>query len=150
MNSPCVRSESVLAWIKPWRNSLSRSAPTIRITSPIRFRAMISRPRRAPGSQRRRLSPRASVFPACSPAGGRSGFAGAVADAIQGFDRVDLRIDLPELLTHALDVAVDGPVVDVDLILVGRVHQVVAAFHEARALGQGLQQQEFGDRQLHR
>ena len=55
-----------------------------------------------------------------------------------------------ELLAHPLDVAVDGAVVDIDLIVVGRIHQVVAALHEAGPLGQRLQQQELGDRQLHR
>jgi DNA-binding response OmpR family regulator len=32
-------------------------------------------------------------------------------------------------------VAVDGAVVDVDLVVVGRVHERVAALHDARALG---------------
>src|SRR5258708_5742109 len=119
------------------------------MTRPTRLRAMISRPRRDPGSQRRRPSRSAAPTPAL-PNQRRSGFPVAVADAIEGFDRVELRIDLPELLTHALDVAVDGPVVYVDLIFVGGVHQVVAALDEARPLGQGLQQQEFSDGQLHR
>src|SRR4051812_42936539 len=104
MNCPSRRRESVRAWISPWRNSLSTRAPTIRITSPTRFRAMISRPRRDPGSQRRRLSFGAVFMPAF-PNQRRSGFAVAVADAIQGFDRVELRVDLPEFLTHAFDVA---------------------------------------------
>jgi hypothetical protein len=47
-------------------------------------------------------------------------------------------------------VAVDGAVVDIDLVVVGRVHQVVAALHKSRPLGQRLQEQELGDGQLHR
>ena len=38
-----------------------------------------------------------------------------------------------ELLAQPLDVAVDGAVVDIDLVVVGRIHQGVAAFHHARA-----------------
>src|SRR6185503_7154506 len=103
-------------------NSFSTITPTIRITRPTRFRAMISRPRRDPGSQRRRPSRWAAPTLAL-PNQRRSGFSVAVADAIEGFDRIELRIDLPELLAHALHMAVDGPVVDIDLILVGRVHE---------------------------
>src|SRR5579862_8083244 len=139
MPRPWVVRLSISALINPRRSSFSTSAPTIRIARPRRFRATISRPRREPGSRERRPTSREA----------RSGFAVAVTDAIEGFDRIELRVDLAELAPHALDVAVDGAVVDIDLIVVGRVHQVVAAFDEAGALGQGLQEQELGHGQLH-
>jgi hypothetical protein len=44
-------------------------------------------------------------------------------------------------------VAVDGAVVDVDLIVIGGVHQRVAAFDDAGTGGECLQNQEFGDRE---
>src|SRR5258708_26784935 len=126
------------ALTSPWRSSLRTSAPATSTASPSTFSAMMSWPRRVPGSQRRRGALRP-----------RSGFAVSVSDAIEGFDCVELGVNVAELLAHALDVAVDGAVVDINLIVVGRVHQVVAALHEAGALGQRLQQQELGDRQLH-
>ena len=43
--------------------------------------------------------------------------------------------------------AVDGAVVDIDLVVIGRVHQRVAAFHHAGAGGERLQDEELGDRQ---
>src|SRR5476651_2237019 len=127
------------ALTRPWRSSFSTRAPTIRIAKPSTFNAMISWPRRVPGSQGRRRGLRR-----------RSGFAVSVSNAIEGFDRVELGVHVSELLAHALDVAVDGAVVDIDLIVVGRVHQVVAALHEAWPLGQRLQEQEFGHGQLYR
>ena len=55
-----------------------------------------------------------------------------------------------EFLAQPLDVAVDGAVVDIDLVVIGRVHEIVAALHEARTLGQTLQDQEFRDREADR
>ena len=44
-----------------------------------------------------------------------------------------------ELLAQPLDMAVDCAVVDIDLIVVGGVHERVAALHHARAAGKRLQ-----------
>ncbi len=46
--------------------------------------------------------------------------------------------------------AVDGAVVNIDLIVIGRVHQGVAALDHARPGRQRLKDEEFGDRQHHR
>jgi hypothetical protein len=77
----------------------------------------------------------------------------AIADAIERFDHLEI-VSRPqsvvELLAQALDVAVDGAVVDIDLIVIGRIHQRVAAFHDAGALRQRLQDQELGDGQRDR
>src|SRR5690606_35153950 len=141
--SPWAFSVSCRASIRPRLHSVSSRAPTDRISRLTRLRARISPPRREPPNRRVRRR-----RPALAGADG-SAFAVAVSDAIQGLDRVELGIDDPELLAHALDVAVDGPVVDVDLVVVGGVHQVVAALHEAGPLGQRLKQQELGHGQLH-
>src|SRR6185503_7036931 len=64
-------------------------------------------------------------------------------DAIKGFDRIEGWIDAPELAPDSLDVAVDGAVVDVDVVVIGNVEQLVARFHHARPLGERFQYQEF-------
>src|SRR5258705_9531524 len=87
----------------------------------------------------------------CSPNQRRPGSAVAVSvsDAIKRFDPLELAVDLAELATDPLDVAVDGAVVDVDRLAVGGVHELVAVLHMARPFGERLQQQEFGDREMH-
>ena len=46
--------------------------------------------------------------------------------------------------------AVDCPVIDVNLVVIGRVHQIIAALHITGARGQRLQNQEFRHRQTNR
>jgi hypothetical protein len=50
-------------------------------------------------------------------------------------------------LRSRFDVAVDRAVVHVHLIVIGRIHEGVAALHHAGTLRQRLQDQEFGDRE---
>ncbi len=57
-----------------------------------------------------------------------------------------LVVNLLEFLAQALDVAVDRAVVNINLIIIGRVHQGIAALDDAGTLGEGLQDQKFGDR----
>src|SRR3546814_12581524 len=71
----------------------------------------------------------------------------AVARAIEGRDRVEIGIDLAELAAQPLDVAVDRAVVDIDIVLIGGIHQLVAAAHDAGAAGQRFEDQKFGDGQ---
>src|SRR5229473_8593232 len=80
----------------------------------------------------------------------KSGFLEAVADAVKGFDHLEIVVDDLELLAQPLDVAVDGAIVDIDLIVIGSVHQGVAALHHAGARGQRLQDQELGDGERNR
>src|SRR5436190_22307591 len=86
--------------------------------------------------------------------GARSGpgFVSAVAvsitDAIESFDLAEFGIDRLELLAQALDVAVDGAVIDVDMLAIGRVHQLIAIFDVPRTLRQRFEDQELGHRQL--
>src|SRR6266849_1727062 len=68
----------------------------------------------------------------------------AIADAVERFDHVEIVVGALELLAQALDVAVDGAVVDIDLIVVGRVHQGVAALDHAGTARERLQDQELG------
>src|SRR5260370_32306407 len=110
---------------------------------------MSGRPRRDPNGQMPRAGASGALRPGGAPGAG-SGFPIAVSDTVEGFDRIEFWVHIAELLAHALDVAVDGAVIDIDLILIGRVHQIVAALHECRTLGQGLQEQEFGDCQAYR
>src|SRR5690349_12245823 len=67
------------------------------------------------------------------PAGGRGWLtvAVAVSDAIERLDQREVVVDRLELLPEPLDVAVDRPVVDIDVLAVGGVHQLVAALDVA-------------------
>jgi hypothetical protein len=56
-------------------------------------------------------------------------------------------IDSAELFPQALDVAVDGAIIHIDIVAVGGIHQLVAGFDEAGARGQRFEDHEFGDRQ---
>src|SRR5919107_3443393 len=69
----------------------------------------------------------------------------AVSDAVERLDRVEVAVDLAELAPHALDVAVDGAVVDIDVVLIGDVHQLVARLDDAGPLGERLEDHELGD-----
>src|SRR3954452_24097698 len=60
-----------------------------------------------------------------------SGFLEAGADAVGRLRQPDLVVADLELLAQPLDVAVDGAVVDIDLVVIGGVHQRVAALHHA-------------------
>src|ERR1051326_2014604 len=89
-----------------------------------------------------------------SGSGARSGpgFVSAVAvsitDAIEGFDLAEFGIDGLELLAQALDVAIDRAVIDVDMLAIGRVHQLIAVFDVTRTLRQRFEDQELGHGQL--
>src|SRR3954471_7215259 len=72
-----------------------------------------------------------------------------VSDPIERLDRAELAVDRAELAAHPLDMAVDRAVVDIDVVLIGDVHQLVAGLDHARALRQRLQDQEFGDGEGH-
>src|ERR1041385_6761433 len=63
----------------------------------------------------------------------------AIADAVQRFDHVEVVVDRLELLAQPLDVAVDGAVVDVNLVVISGVHQRVPAFDNARPVREGVQ-----------
>src|ERR1700674_3947800 len=92
-----------------------------------------------------------SAFMIGRPAGDAgSALLEAVADTIERFDHLEVVVHRLELLAQALDVAVDGAVVDVDLVVVGRVHERVPALHHAWPRRQRLQDEELGHRQRHR
>src|SRR6202051_3411251 len=58
-------------------------------------------------------------------------FLETIADAVQRLDHIEIVVAGLELLAQPLDVAVDGSVVDIDLVVIGRIHQRVAAFDHA-------------------
>src|SRR5690606_10756057 len=127
---PSLRKEAVRVSIRPARISLRTSDPRIRTRRPPRLATKISRVSAEKASGRlRRLRPGSGAPPACGL------LLVTISDAIERFDRVELRVHFAELLAHALDVAVDRAVVDIDLIVIGRVHQRIAALHIAGALG---------------
>src|SRR5258707_200997 len=64
---------------------------------------------------------------------GGSSFLEAIAHAVERLDHVEGVVNDLEFLAQALDVAVDRAVVDIDLVVVGGIHQGVATFHHARA-----------------
>src|SRR6185503_1592185 len=97
------------------------------------------------------LTPNGRMCQSTLPPGERrSGFLEAIADTVQGLDHLEIVVDHLELLAQPLDVAVDGAVVDIDLVVIGRVHQRVAAFYHTRPRRQRLQDQEFGHGERHR
>src|SRR5206468_8932217 len=59
----------------------------------------------------------------------------------------EVRIDGPELAPDALDVAIDGAVVDIDIVAIGDVEQLVAGFYNTRPLGECFEYHELGHRQ---
>ena len=56
-------------------------------------------------------------------AGGPPTFLELIADAVECLDHFEIGFDRLEFLSQSLDVAVDGAVVDIDVIAIGRVHQ---------------------------
>src|SRR5690606_6664058 len=129
ISSPCVRRLRNCASVRPARISVSSSTPRIRTARPTKFQMKMMRAMRERSSARN------------SP----SGFVVPVADAIEGLDRVELAVDVAELFAEPLDVAVDCSVVDIDLIVIGSVHQLIAAFDVAGTLRERLQDKKLGD-----
>src|SRR5215213_284873 len=68
-----------------------------------------------------------------------------VSDAIKGLDCIELGVGLPKLPADSLDVAVDRPIVDVNVLVIGDVEQLVARLDHAGALGERFEDQELGD-----
>src|SRR5690606_221784 len=77
----------------------------------------------------------------------RSDFAEAVTDAVKRLDHVEVLVDGLELLAQALDVAVDRAVVDIDLLVISRIHKRVPALDHAWPLGERMQDEELRHRQ---
>src|SRR5665213_1668673 len=71
-----------------------------------------------------------------------------ISNAIQGFDLRELGIDHLELLAQTLDVAVDGAVVDIDVLAVSTVHQLVATLDVAGPHGERFEDQKLGYREI--
>src|SRR6516162_1286798 len=77
-----------------------------------------------------------------------SAVAVSIADAIERFDLGEIAVDRLEFLAQPLDVAVDRAVVDVNVLAIGRVHQLVAVLDVPRAVGQRFKYQELGHGQF--
>src|SRR5579883_2808330 len=123
--------------------------------SSARASTLTARMRRVSGEKRRRrrVSGPVSAAPARAARAGRcfaSAIAVAVSDAIERLDLRELAVDHLELLAQPLDVAVDRAVVDIDVLAIGRVHELVAALDMAGPRRKRLQDEELGDGELDR
>ena len=76
-------------------------------------------------------------------------FAVPVAEAVDGLDRVEARIEVQELPAQPLDVAVDRALADVRVLGVALLHELAARLDVAGMAGERLQEQELGDGQRH-
>src|SRR5579862_406626 len=127
-----------------------RNTTASRLTSNSR-RASEKRCSFSGGAQRpvrssRRRTPR---FAAADVArGDASPFLVPVADTVERLDLREIRIDGFQLLAQPLDVAVDGPVIDEDVLAVGCIHQLVTILHMSRACCERFEDEELGHRQL--
>src|SRR5690348_14358876 len=74
-----------------------------------------------------------------------SGFLETIADPVERLYHLEIRINDLELLAQPLDVTVNGAVIDIDLVVIGGIHQRIAALHHAGPRRKCLQDQEFGD-----
>src|ERR1051325_11757099 len=101
----------------------ARIATAKALTARIRWRSEMRRIQPKPGS-------RASLL------------AKTISYAVERLDRSEFIVDHAELAAHPLDVAVDGAVVDIDVVLIGDGHQLVPRFDHAPPLGERLQDQE--------
>src|SRR5579864_6286588 len=137
---PAMRSST-----RPSRPDCTSITPAIMITRAAALKKVICHD--SPEMRRRGVFAIPSSRDAVRPL---SAFPVAVADTIERLNGIEIIIDDLEFLAQAFDVAVDGAVVHVDLIVVCRVHEIVAALYEAGPLGETLQDQEFGDRQPYR
>src|SRR5260221_8822958 len=112
--------------------------------------------RRVSGEMRGRWRGRAAAAgdaAACPSAGaaaaGRgSAVAVAISDTIEGFDMRESRVYCLELLAQPLDVAVDGAIVDIDVLAIGAINELVAALNVAGAQRQRLEDEELGDGEI--
>src|ERR1700733_10887636 len=74
----------------------------------------------------------------------RSVFLVTITDTVERLDMGEVVVDYLELLAQPLDVAVDRPVVDIDVLAIGGIHQLVAVLDVTGPLGERFQDQEFG------
>src|SRR6266568_2164957 len=70
-----------------------------------------------------------------------------IADAVERFDHIEIVVAPLELLAQSFDVAVDRAVVHIDLVVIGRIHQCIAALDHARPARERLQDKELRYRQ---
>src|SRR5258708_19460665 len=68
-----------------------------------------------------------------------------VAHPIERFDHVKRIYGLLEFLSQSLDMTVDCTIIYINLIIVGGIHQGVAAFDHAGTRGERLQNHELWD-----
>ena len=72
----------------------------------------------------------------------------SVPDPIKGFYLCEILVSFSEFSTKALDVAIDGAVVNIDILAVRRVDQLITVLDVTRVSRQRLDDKEFGYRQI--
>src|SRR5436305_1751452 len=72
----------------------------------------------------------------------------SIPDAIECFDLREIGIDVLEFFAQSLDVTIDRPVVDIDVLAIGRIHQLIAVFDVPRTVREGFEDQKLGYSQL--
>src|SRR5579875_559502 len=155
--SPCVFSDSIC-----WPNRLVCYLPRYK-KPPARIAkasTLTARMRRVSGEiVRRRAQRRKRARSWARASGGATGLgaeasgsavAVAVPDAVERLDLGKIGIDRLELFAQSLDVAVDRAVVDIDVLAIGRIHQLVAVLDVTRAVRERFEDQKLGHGQFDR
>jgi hypothetical protein len=62
----------------------------------------------------------------------------AIANSVERLNHIERRVNRPKLSAQSFDMAVDGTVIDIDLIVVGGIHERIAAFDHPRSAHQRL------------
>jgi hypothetical protein len=93
------------------------------------------------------MSGRALNWICTDPTARVSDFLETVTEPVKGVDHIKGIVDRPELFAQPFDVSVDRAIIDIDVLIVGGIHQRIAALDHARAARQRLQDQELSDGQ---
>ena len=80
-----------------------------------------------------------AIFPLAHPFGPNLPCAVTVADAVECFDLLEVVVGGFELPSQPFDVAVDGSVIDIDMLAISRVDQLVAVLDVAGPMSKGLE-----------
>src|SRR5207248_1511541 len=121
---PAMRSST-----RPSRPDCTSNTPAIMIASATALKKLICHDK--PEMRRRGVS----AIPLSDDAlRALSAFPVAVTDTIERLNGIEVVIGSLEFLAQTLDVAVDRAVVHVHLVVVRRIHQIVAALHKTGPL----------------
>src|SRR4029078_10334517 len=104
-------------------------------------------------SERRGIFPKAGTLRQAAQVGRdikNTLFLKAISDAIERLDHLEIVVNALEFLAQTLDVSVDCPIVDINLVVIGGIHQRVAALNHSGAGCESLKDEKLGDRERDR